>query len=93
MTLYRLEVGSQHGAEAKHIVGALINEAGLESQYIQDLKINDTHSIVNLPEGMPKEIYKQLYKTWVAGQQIKLRDLSQKKGSTSDKKRSHHKNS
>ncbi len=76
MTLYRLEVGSKHGAKARHIVGALINEAGLESQYIQGLKINSDHSTVSLPEGMPKDIYKHLYKTWVAGQQLKLRDLS-----------------
>ncbi|MCK5895387.1 MAG: DbpA RNA binding domain-containing protein, partial [Cocleimonas sp.] len=79
MKPYRLEVGSEHGAQAKHIVGALINEAGLESQYIQDLRIGDSHSTVNLPDGMPKEIFKQLYKTWVAGQQIKLRELSPNK--------------
>ena len=78
MTLYRLEVGSDHGAEARHIVGALINEAGLESQFIQGLKINNDHSTVKLPEGMPKDIHKHLYKTWVAGQQMKLRDLSAK---------------
>ena len=83
MTSYRLEVGSEHGAQAKHIVGALINEAGLESQYIQDLKIGDNHSTVRLPEGMPKDIYKHLYKTWVAGQQIKLRDLSKKESRSS----------
>ncbi|HFC91914.1 MAG TPA: DEAD/DEAH box helicase [Leucothrix mucor] len=76
MTSYRLEVGSEHGAEAKHIVGALINEAGLESQYIQNLKIDAMHSTVSLPDGMPKDIYKILYKTWVSGQQLKLRDLS-----------------
>ncbi|MCK5919250.1 MAG: DEAD/DEAH box helicase [Cocleimonas sp.] len=76
MTSYRLEVGSEHGAEAKHIVGALINEAGLESQYIQNLKIDAMHSTVSLPDGMPKDIYKILHKTWVSGQQLKLRDLS-----------------
>jgi ATP-dependent RNA helicase DeaD len=78
MIPYRLEVGSEHGAKAKHIVGAIINEAGLESQYIQDLRINSTYSTVNLPDGMPKNIYKILYKTWVAGQQLKLCDLSKK---------------
>jgi len=89
MTEYRLEVGKDHGAEARHIVGALINEAGLESQYIQNLKINNDHSIVKLPEGMPKDIYKHLYKTWVAGQQMKLRDLSSKsdRKPRSDKKK------
>ena len=90
MTPYRLEVGSEHGAQAKHIVGALINEAGLESQYIQDLKINADYSTVNLPEGMPKEIYKHLYKTWVAGQQIKLRDLSRNEDRTANKRKHSH---
>jgi len=87
MTLYRLEVGREHGAEAKHIVGALINEAGLESQYIQDLKISSDYSTVSLPEGMPKEIYKHLHKTWVAGQQIKLRDLSRNEDRGSNKRK------
>ncbi len=90
MTLYRLEVGSEHGAQAKHIVGALINEAGLESQYIQDLKINADYSTVSLPEGMPKEIYKHLHKTWVAGQQIKLRDLSRNEDRDSNKRKHSH---
>ena len=85
MTSYRLEVGSEHGAEAKHIVGALINEAGLESQYIQDLKIDSMHSTVSLPDGMPKDIYKILYKTWVSGQQLKLRDLSKRADRQSNK--------
>ncbi len=85
MTPYRLEVGREHGVQAKHIVGALINEAGLESQYIQDLKINANYSTVNLPEGMPKEIYKHLYKTWIAGQQIKLRNLSRNEDRNANK--------
>lgn len=77
MAAYRLEVGSKHGAEAKNIVGALINEAGLEGHYIQELKINEDHSTVRLPEGMPKEIHKHLFKVWVAGQQLQLRKLGQ----------------
>lgn len=75
MTAYRLEVGSKHGAEAKNIVGALINEAGLEGHYVQDLQIHDDHSTVKLPEGMPKDIHKHLFKVWVAGQQLQLRKL------------------
>ncbi|MCK5810576.1 MAG: DEAD/DEAH box helicase [Cocleimonas sp.] len=93
MTSYRLEVGNEHGAEAKHIVGALINEAGLESQYIQNLKIDSTHSTVSLPDGMPKDIYKILYKTWVSGQQLKLRDLSKRADRGTNQKQSSQKRS
>ncbi|MCC6302204.1 MAG: DEAD/DEAH box helicase [Gammaproteobacteria bacterium] len=72
---YRLEVGRAHGAEPKHIVGAIANEAGLESRYIGRLTIHDDHSTVDLPEGMPKDIFKHLRKVWVCGRQLQLSAL------------------
>ena len=78
MVTYRLEVGKEHGVEAKHIVGAIANEAGVDSAFIRNLKISDDHSTVELPDGMPKPIHKHLYKLWIQGQQLKLRQLSAK---------------
>ena len=69
MITYRLEVGAEHGVEAKHIVGAIANEAGVDSAYIRNLTIADNHSTVELPDGMPKPIFKHLQKLWVQGQQ------------------------
>ncbi|MGE0372282.1 MAG: DEAD/DEAH box helicase [Gammaproteobacteria bacterium] len=69
---YRIEVGRVHGAEAKHIVGAIANEAGLDSRYIARLKINEDFSTVELPDGMPKDIFKHLRKVWVCGRQLQL---------------------
>ncbi len=80
MVTYRLEVGSDHGAEAKHIVGAIANEAGVDSAFIRNLNIDSDHSTVELPDGMPKPIYKHLQKLWVQGQQLKLRQLTPKDG-------------
>ena len=78
MVTYRLDVGKEHGAQPRHIVGAIANEAGVESQYIQNIDINDGHSTVDLPEGMPKEIENHLKKVRVMGQQLSLRQLSGK---------------
>ncbi|PWQ97188.1 DEAD/DEAH box helicase [Leucothrix pacifica] len=78
MVTYRLEVGSDHGAEAKHIVGAIANEAGVDSAFIRNLKIEGEYSTVELPDGMPKPIHKHLYKLWIQGQQMKLRQLTPK---------------
>lgn len=78
MVTYRLEVGKEHGVEAKHIVGAIANEAGVDSAFIRNLKIEGEHSTVELPDGMPKPIHKHLYKLWIQGQQIKLRQLTPK---------------
>jgi len=87
MVTYRLEVGSDHGVEAKHIVGAIANEAGVESKYIQNVSIQGDHSMVDLPDGMPKEIRKHLHGVWVKGQKLNLRDLS---GSSSKKPQKSH---
>ena len=78
MVTYRLEVGADHDVEAKHIVGAIANEAGVDSAFIRNLKIESDHSLVDLPDGMPKPIYKHLQKIWVQGQQLKLRQLTPK---------------
>jgi len=86
MVTYRLEVGDDHGVEAKHIVGAIANEAGVDSAFIRNLKIEGDHSTVELPDGMPKPIYKHLQQIWVQGQQLKLRQLTPKGGKSFEKK-------
>mgnify|MGYP001191669815 FL=1 len=72
MQTYRIEVGHQHGVKPANIVGAIANEAAMDSQHIGRIEIFDDHSLVDLPEGMPKEIYRELQKVWVAGQQLRI---------------------
>lgn len=72
METYRVEVGRQHGVEPRNIVGAIANEAGLEGQYIGRVVIGDDHSFVDLPEGMPREIFRQLQKVRVGGQKLEI---------------------
>ncbi len=69
---YRVEVGSSHGVKPANLVGALANEAGLDSEHIGRIEIRDDHSIVQLPQGMPKKIYKDLQKVWVSGRQLRI---------------------
>ncbi|MGH8506163.1 MAG: DbpA RNA binding domain-containing protein, partial [Stenotrophobium sp.] len=69
---YRIEVGSAHGVKPANIVGAIANEAGLDSQYIGRVDIHEEHSFVDLPAGMPKDIYKDLQKVWVSGKQLRI---------------------
>ena len=69
---YRIEVGHEHGVKPGNIIGAIANEAGLDSQYIGRLNIRGDHSLIDLPEGMPKEIFEHLKKVWVARQQLQI---------------------
>ncbi|MBT6381363.1 MAG: DEAD/DEAH box helicase [Opitutales bacterium] len=78
---FRIEVGRTHGVAPGHIVGAIANEAGLDSKYIGRIELYDDHSTVDLPSGMPREVLQVLKKTWVSGQQMRISrmDLIQKK--------------
>ena len=72
MESYRIEVGYEHGVKPGNIVGAIANEAGLDSKHMGRIEIFDDYSIVDLPEGMPKEILKHLKTVWCAGQQLRI---------------------
>ncbi|RUQ90763.1 DEAD/DEAH box helicase [Legionella septentrionalis] len=73
--LFRLDVGRVHGVKPGNIVGAIANEAGLQSRYITGLKIHDNYSTVRLPKGMSKEIVQHIHKAWVCGRQLKITSM------------------
>jgi ATP-dependent RNA helicase DeaD len=72
MQRYRIEVGYKHEVKPGNIVGAIANEAGIDSQYIGRINIHDEYSLVDLPEDMPKALFKSLKYVWVAGQQLQI---------------------
>jgi len=72
MERYRIEVGNDHGVRPGNIVGAIANEAGLDSELIGHIAIHDSHSFIDLPENMPNDVYRDLKKTWVSGQQLMI---------------------
>lgn len=73
---YRIEVGHAHGVKPGNIMGAIANEAGLEGQYIGRIQIFDDYSLVDLPQGMPQEVFRDLQKARVAGQALRISPAS-----------------
>jgi ATP-dependent RNA helicase DeaD len=69
---YRIEVGHNHQVRPGNIVGAIANEAGIDSAQIGRIEIFDDFSTVDLPQGMPSEVFNALKKVWVSGQQLRL---------------------
>jgi ATP-dependent RNA helicase DeaD len=69
---YRLAVGHAHGVKPGNIVGAIANEAGVDSKRIGRVDIRDDFSLVDLPAGMPDDILQHLKKVWVVGQQLRM---------------------
>jgi len=79
MKRYRIEVGHNHKVKPGNIVGAIANEAGIDSQHIGRINIHDDYSLIDLPEGMPKAIFNDLKKVWVSGQQLKISHLAKER--------------
>lgn len=69
---YRIEVGRRDNVSPREIVGAIANEAGLEGRHIGRIDIQDDHSVVDLPDGMPREIFQHLRRVFVCGKPLHI---------------------
>jgi len=72
MVRYRVEVGHEHGVQPGSLVGAIANEAGLEGRFIGKIEIYEDFSTVDLPEGMPEEIFRTLGRARVCQQMLRI---------------------
>ena len=72
MRRFRLDVGRRNQVKPGNIVGAIANEAELESKYIGEIEIRDEYSTVDLPADMPKEVMAILKKARVAGRPLEI---------------------
>jgi len=69
---YRIDVGHEHGVKPGNIVGAIANEAGLAGEHIGQISIEKNYSLVDLPVGMPRDIFQDLKKVRVCGRPMKI---------------------
>ena len=74
---YRIEVGYVHGVKPGNIVGAIANVAGLEGRQIGHVDIREDHTYVGLPAGMPEAVLRELQKTRVAGQLLRMATVTE----------------
>ena len=69
---YRIEVGHVHGVKPGNIVGAIANESGLDGEHIGHIEIEAEFSLVDLPAGMPKDVFMDLKKVKICGQPMNI---------------------
>lgn len=90
MRTFRIAVGHEHGVKPGNIVGAIANEANIESKYIGRIDIYDDYTILDLPEDLPKDMLQHLKTVRVAGQALMIapessRTVSSVSSSTGEK--------
>ena len=72
MDRYRIEVGRNHEARPGDIVGAIANEAGIESRFIGHIKLHDEYSTVDLPTTISKDALAKLKKVRVRNRPLEI---------------------
>ena len=60
MQRYRVAVGHRDRVKPGNLVGAIAGETGLQGRSIGRIQIFDNHSLVDLPKGMPEDIFNSL---------------------------------
>lgn len=79
MERFKIDAGHSHNVKVSNIVGAIANEAELDSEYIGRIDIFDEFTTVDLPSGMPKEVLQILSKAHVAGRPMNLTVIGDQK--------------
>ncbi|MCK9604992.1 MAG: DEAD/DEAH box helicase [Methylomonas sp.] len=72
MDLFRIEVGHSDGVKPGNIVGAIANETGIDGDHIARIKIEENYSTVELPAGMPKDLFQALKRVRVVGKPLNI---------------------
>ncbi|GGP41848.1 DEAD/DEAH box helicase [Shewanella saliphila] len=74
MNRYVIDVGRENGVGVGNIVGAIANEANIDSRFIGQIQLFDQVTTVDLPDGMPKDILSHLKKVRVCGRPLNIRE-------------------
>ncbi|MBD9481592.1 DEAD/DEAH box helicase [Pseudomonas sp. PDM14] len=69
----RTALGTRDGIAAKNLLGAILNEGGLQREAIGRIQIRETFSLIELPEEGLDRLLGKLKDTRVAGKALKLR--------------------
>jgi len=69
---FRIEAGNSHGVKPGNIVGAIANEADINSKFIGRISIYDDYSTVDLPFGMPAKTLNLLKNARVGSRLMRL---------------------
>ncbi len=72
MERFRIEVGRQHQVRITDIIKVLSREAGMDAEFIGQIDLYDDFTLVDMPAGMPREIFKAIKKAQVAGQTLRI---------------------
>jgi len=75
MVRYRLEVGRKHQVTLEALVKLLVDESGVDKNNINNVSIHGLYTILELPDGMPPDIFAHLKSVEINQQKLHIKRL------------------
>lgn len=76
---YRLAVGSQQQISPEEIQAVLIEESGVDKKQIGRIEIRHNYTLVELPDGMPVDIFQVLTEATIKGHKLCIKRVKPNK--------------
>ncbi|MCK9606085.1 MAG: DbpA RNA binding domain-containing protein [Methylomonas sp.] len=84
---YRLDVGKNHQIDHEQLLATLIEESGVDKKRIARIDIRDSYTLVDLPDGMPADIFQLLSEATVQGHPLNIKRVKPNRRKFRDPKR------
>lgn len=84
---YRLDVGKNHQIDHEQLLATLIEESGVDRKRIARIDIRDSYTLVDLPDGMPADIFQLLSEATVQGHPLNIKRVKPNRRKFRDPKR------
>lgn len=84
---YRLDVGKNHQLDREQLLAILIEESGVDRKRIARIDMRDSYTLVDLPDGMPADIFQLLSEATVQGHPLNIKRVKPNRRKLRDPKR------
>ncbi|MGR9071560.1 MAG: DbpA RNA binding domain-containing protein [Gammaproteobacteria bacterium] len=76
---YRLEVGREHRVSSEEVVRVIVEETGVDKKQIGMVEVRAFHTLIDLPDGMPTDIYRHVKTVKINGRPLLIKRLDRDK--------------
>lgn len=84
---YRLDLGSQHKLNLAELKKVIVEESGVDINNIFNVRIQDSYTLVDLPDEMPQEIFHHLKTVEINGHKLDIRRVKARNKKQNNRRR------
>jgi len=75
MVRYRLDIGKQHQITVEELKKVLVEESGVDKNNIDNINIQNSYTLIELPDNMPQDIFLHLKSVEINHRKLDIRRI------------------